>query len=120
MCRLLGSVDDRGSSCVVMFMPDERAVGGRKERKSRADLDRAEKGLKRVVTSVMKRVIIFGFLGRFLVPVRKGLRWTGELAGRGVWVADWCCRRKLGGITVGFVGRRYVPSRLDCGSENWC
>jgi hypothetical protein len=73
MCRLLGSVDDRGSSCVVMFMPDERAVGGRKERKSRADLDRAEKGLKRVVTSVMKRVIIFAdfllFFPRFLWAV---------------------------------------------------
>jgi hypothetical protein len=68
MCRLLGSVDDRGSSCVVMFMPDERAVGGRKERKSRADLDRAEKGLKRVVTSVMKRVIIFGFFGSVSRP----------------------------------------------------
>jgi hypothetical protein len=54
----LGSVDVRGSSCVVMDMPDARAVGGKKERNSRADRARAEKGLKRVVTSVMKRVII--------------------------------------------------------------
>jgi len=59
MYNVLGSVDVRGNSCVVMFMPDERAVGGRNERKSRAGRARAEKGLKRVVTSVIKRVIIF-------------------------------------------------------------
>jgi hypothetical protein len=56
---VLGSVDVRGSSCVVMFMPDARAVGGSSDRNSRADLARAEKGLKRVDTSVMNRVIIF-------------------------------------------------------------
>lgn len=67
---MLGSVDDRGSSCVVMFMPAARASGGRKDRKSRADLARGEKGLKRVVTSVMKRVIIFVlyFFFSFFLP----------------------------------------------------
>jgi hypothetical protein len=42
-----------------MFMPCARADGGKKDRKSRADLARGEKGLNRVVTSVMNLVIIF-------------------------------------------------------------
>ena len=48
-----------------MFMPLARALGGRKERKRRAALALVEKGLKRVDTSVMKRV---SMLGEF-VPV---------------------------------------------------
>ena len=54
----LGSVDARGSSFVLTFIPVCRAFGGRKERNNRAVLDRGEKGLKTVDTSVMKRVII--------------------------------------------------------------
>lgn len=54
----------RGRSWVVMFMPLERALGGRKERKSRAALALAEKGLKRVDTSVMKRVSMLGEVSR--------------------------------------------------------
>lgn len=57
-CRAALSVDVRGSSFVWMAMPWLRAVGGRNERNSRADLDFAEKGLNLVFTSVMKRVII--------------------------------------------------------------
>lgn len=57
-CRELGSADARGSSWVVIFMPLARAVGGRKERKTRAAFARGEKGLNRVVTSVMNRVIM--------------------------------------------------------------
>lgn len=45
-------------------MPLERALGGRKERKSRAALALAEKGLKRVDTSVMKRVSMLGEVSR--------------------------------------------------------
>lgn len=59
-CRAALSVDARGSSFVWMAMPWLRAVGGRNERNSRADLDLAEKGLNLVLTSVMKRVIILG------------------------------------------------------------
>lgn len=64
MYKLLGAADVRGSSSVVMAMPSARAPGGSRVRKSRAALARGEKGLKRVVTWVMKRVIIFGDLGR--------------------------------------------------------
>ena len=39
-------------------MPLDRALGGRKERNSRAVLALGEKGLKTVETSVMNRVII--------------------------------------------------------------
>ena len=38
---------------------DDRALGGKKERKSRAVLALGEKGLKTVETSVMNLVIIF-------------------------------------------------------------
>lgn len=41
-------------------MPSERALGGRKERNRRAALALGEKGLKRVDTSVMKRVSMLG------------------------------------------------------------
>lgn len=57
-CRAALSADARGSSFVWMAIPWLRAVGGRNERNSRADLDFAEKGLNLVLTSVMKRVII--------------------------------------------------------------
>lgn len=55
---VLGSVDVRGSSCVVTAMPCWRADGGSCVRNSRAALDRTENGLNRVVTSVMNRVSI--------------------------------------------------------------
>lgn len=48
---------------MVMFIPSERAVGGRKERKTRAAFARGEKGLNLVDTSVMKRVIILAVFG---------------------------------------------------------
>lgn len=91
MYSVLGSVDVRGSICVVMFMPEDRAVGGRKERNSRADRARAEKGLKRVVTSVMKRVIILGCScpSRFL----RGIFWRGRFGRRGVRAARGLLRR---------------------------
>lgn len=60
MYKLLGAADVRGSSSVVMAMPSARAPGGSRVRKRRAALARGEKGLKRVETWVMKRVIIFG------------------------------------------------------------
>ena len=58
MCNELGAADVRGRSSVVMDMPSARAPGGSRVRKSRAALARGEKGLKRVLTWVMKRVII--------------------------------------------------------------
>lgn len=57
-----GSLDVRGSRTVLMAMPDWRALGGMKERKSRADRAVGEKGLNLVVTSVMNLVIILGDL----------------------------------------------------------
>lgn len=56
------SIVDRGSIFVEMAVPSLRALEGRLLRKSRTDLDLAEKGLTLVETSVMKRVIIFLFL----------------------------------------------------------
>jgi hypothetical protein len=44
----------------VMLTPLARVPGGSRVRKRRAALEAGEKGLKRVVISVMKRVIIFG------------------------------------------------------------
>lgn len=61
-CSEFFSAAERGSSLVWMTMPWLRAVGGRLVRKSRADLEWAEKGLILVLTSVMKRVIILGGL----------------------------------------------------------
>lgn len=52
------SIVDRGSIFVEMAVPSLRALEGRLLRKSRTDLDLAEKGLTLVLTSVMKRVII--------------------------------------------------------------
>jgi hypothetical protein len=57
-CTKLGSFDARGSSFVLTFMPVCRALGGRTERNRRAVLERGEKGLKTVETSVMNLVII--------------------------------------------------------------
>jgi hypothetical protein len=92
---VLGSADIRGSSCALMFIPDERAVGGRKERKRRADRARGLKGLKRVLTSVMKRVII-------LVVVWGGVCFWG------CWVVWWVGGELVVGREVcfgpGFVG----------------
>lgn len=59
-CNEVFSVADRGSSFVLMAMPWLLAEGGRFVRKSRADLEPAEKGLNLVWTSVMNRVIILG------------------------------------------------------------
>jgi hypothetical protein len=58
-CTKLGSVDARGNSFVLTFIPVCRAFGGRKERNNRAVFERGENGLKTVDTSVMNRVIIF-------------------------------------------------------------
>ncbi len=54
----LGSRLVRGRTLVLIFIV-ERALEGKKARKSRAVLEWREKGLKVVETSVMKRVIIF-------------------------------------------------------------
>ena len=54
----LVSLDALGNSLVSIFI-DDRALGGKKERKSRAVLALGEKGLKTVETSVMNLVIIF-------------------------------------------------------------
>lgn len=83
-----------------MFMPDDRAVGGRKERNSRADLARVEKGLKRVVTSVMNRVIMVGGVwsfGRFTVSffswgfliLPRGMFLVGLVASERGWLVGW-------------------------------
>lgn len=74
-------------------MPWLRAAGGRLVRKSRADLDWAEKGLILVFTSVMNRVIILGGFCWFgldggegrrglvvLVSYYAGRNWKGRLA----------------------------------------
>lgn len=57
---MLGSGDALGRTFVLIFMPFDRAFGGRKERNSRAVLALGEKGLKTVETSVMNLVIILG------------------------------------------------------------
>lgn len=59
-CNEVFSIADRGSSFELMAMPWLLADGGRCVRKSRADLEPAEKGLNLVWTSVMNRVIILG------------------------------------------------------------
>jgi hypothetical protein len=56
--KLAGSLLVRGSIFESIFMPSERALGGMSERKSRAGLERGEKGLKVTRTSVRNRVII--------------------------------------------------------------
>ena len=58
ICNELGAADVRGRSSVVMDMPSARAPGGSRVRNNRAALARGEKGLKRVLTWVMKRVIM--------------------------------------------------------------
>lgn len=60
------SIVDRGSIFVEMAVPSLRALEGRLLRKSRTDLDLAEKGLTLVLTSVMKRVIILSELDGLL------------------------------------------------------
>lgn len=66
----LGSALDRGSILVVMLMPLCRAPGGRNDRKRRAAFACGEKGLNRVVTSVMNRVIILADRTLLLLSVR--------------------------------------------------
>lgn len=56
--KLAGSLLVRGSIFDSMFMPSARALGGMRERKSRAGFDLSEKGLKETRTSVRNRVII--------------------------------------------------------------
>lgn len=45
---------------MLITMPVDRAVGGMKDRKRRADFAAGEKGLNFVVISVMNLVIILG------------------------------------------------------------
>lgn len=68
--NVLNLMDSEGASCdvlgsrtVLRATPDWRAVGGTDDRKRRAVRAVEEKGLKRVVTSVMNLVIILGDLG---------------------------------------------------------
>lgn len=56
--RWAGSVLDRGSIFVSIFIPSNRALGGINERNRRAGLARAENGLNLTRTSVRKRVIM--------------------------------------------------------------
>lgn len=67
---VLGSVDVRGSNVVLICIPIARALDGKLLRNSLVARERREKGLNRVCTSVMKRVIMAGkrFVCMFCSP----------------------------------------------------
>jgi hypothetical protein len=56
--RLAGSLLFRGSILDSIFIPSARALGGIRERNSRAGFERGLKGLKDTRTSVRNRVIM--------------------------------------------------------------
>ena len=57
--KVAGSLLDFGNILEAIARPWERAFGGIRDRKRRADFERGEKGLNVMLTLVRKRVIIF-------------------------------------------------------------
>lgn len=93
-CRDALSAVALGSSLVWMDMPWLRAVGGRYDRNSRADLDFVEKGLILVFTSVMNRVIIFA--GRWCVWLRERCKEREALKSVDTTSRQWLLKLSIG------------------------
>lgn len=91
------SVVVRGSSFVVMRVPEDRALGGMRTRKRRTEWAFGEKGLILAATSVMNFICMFAVVWVRFVKQERG-RWVRK--GRELWVVcfEQVSRRGLGAM----------------------